>query len=272
MNNSLVSCLMVTLAGPKRLTPLKQSIASYLAQTHENRELVVIVDNLKAEDRRQFLSYVSSLERPDIRCSLPDHKLSLGALRNLSMDEAKGAILCLWDDDDLSHPKRLESQLQFLTENRLDAVLLTDYLHIFPRQSVCYWEHWQDKRIGGFPGSLMMVKGHGVRYRESGPQSERGEDIDFIARLKSSIKVGLFEAPAFYYLYFFHGDNTWGFAHHRTLAMKTAVSKEKLISNKKYLISGINEVAGFQLPRLRFMGRKSPQFLWAHWFQTGKAP
>jgi glycosyltransferase involved in cell wall biosynthesis len=268
-SSPLVSCLMVTLAGRQRLKLLKQSIASYLAQTYENRELVIIVDNRTAEDRGQLLSYLSSLGRPDIRCYLPDCKLSLGALRNLSVERAKGDILCLWDDDDLSHPERLKSQLRFLIENRLDAVLLTDYLHIFPHQSLCYWEHWHDKRIGGLHATLMMVNGHRVRYAESGPYSQQGEDTNLIARLKGSFKLGLFEAPAFYYLYFFHGHNTWGLAHHRSLAKQMAVSREKLISNKKYLIDGIKEVPGFQLPRLQFMEREGPLFLWAHFFQTG---
>lgn len=267
----LVSCLMVTLAGPKRLKLLKQSVASYLAQIYQNRELVIVVDNLRVEDRREISSYLTSLGRPDIRCSFPDRKLNLGALRNLSMEQAKGDVLCLWDDDDLSHPERLGSQLRFLIENRLDAVLLTDYLHVFADQNLCYWEHWQ-KGIGGPPATLMMVKGHRVRYLESGPQSRRGEDRNFIARLKRSLKVGLFEAPAFYYLYFFHGDNTWDFGHHRRVALQMAVSKEKLIANKKYLMSGIKEVAGFQLPRLRFTDADGPLFLWRHFFETGKGP
>lgn len=255
----LVSCLMATLAGPKRLKLLKQSITSYLAQTYQNRELVIVVDNLKAEDRREILSYVTSLERPDIRCNFPDRKLNLGALRNLSMEQAKGEVLCLWDDDDLSHPERLQSQLRFLIENGFDAVLLTDYLHVFADQNLYYWEHWQ-KGIGGPPATLMMVKGHAVRYLESGPRSRRGEDRHFIARLKRSLKVGLFEAPAFYYLYFFHGDNTWDFDHHRRVALQMAVSKEKLIAKKKYLMTGIKEVAGFQLPHLKFMDAEGPWF------------
>lgn len=260
-SSTLVSCLMITPAGERRQKLLRSSIESYLSQTYEHKELVIVVDNLNKEAYRQLLSYLSTLGRSDIRCVFPDRKLSLGALRNVSMDHAAGDLLCQWDDDDLSHPERVKSQLQFLIENRLGAVMLSDNLHIFPQQGICYWERWQ-KRIGGAPATIMMKKGHGIRYPESGPESQRGEDTNFIARLKSSLKLGLFEAPPFHYLYFFHDNNTWGFIHHRMLARSMAVSKEKLISSREYLINGIKQVAGLQVPSIQFMEREGPVFLW----------
>lgn len=260
-SSPLISCLMVTSASKKRMGHLKLSITSYLSQTYKNRELVIVLDNPEEKDRKQLLSYISSLERTDIRCISPDGKRSLGALRNLSMDNAAGQILCQWDDDDLSHPERVKTQVQFLLANQFDAVLPTNILHIFEPAGFCYWETW-DNWIGGFPGALMATKGHGLRYPESGQLSQRGEDAALIMQMKKTLKVGYLAAPAFHYLYFFHGGNTWNFSHHRSIAMTLTASREDLLSHQQDIASGLKDIVGFDLPHLKFMTMRGPALLW----------
>jgi len=254
---------MVTLADEQRLMFLKASIASYISQTYENKEMVIAIDNPGAQDDNQVLSYLSSLNRPDIHCVIPNRKLCLGALRNLSMANANGEILCQWDDDDLSHPERVAAQAQFLISKKYDASILTDNLHIFHHAEICYWESGKRNLIGGRPCTLMFRNGHGLGYPESGPLSVRGEDTHFLKQLQSRFRVGYFEAPAFHYLYFFHGHNTMDLQHHRRLALKTSVPNDLIVENRDSLIKGVKQVMGFNFGNLRMMGKDGALFTWS---------
>src|SRR3984957_4311504 len=259
----LISCLMVTLADEQRLKLLQASVASYNSQTYQNKELIVVIDHSGDKERKALLSYLSSLGQRDVRCIVPDRKLSLGALRNLSMASAQGEVLCQWDDDDLSHPDRLTAQARFLKTNHYDAAILADNLHIFQYEGLCYWESGKRNLMGGRPSTLMLRNGCGLSYPESGPRSVRGENADFLKQLKSTCKVGYFEAPAFHYLYFFHGGNTMDSTHHRMLTMRTCVPKEQVAGSRERLVKGIKEVVGFDLPALHVMAKRGPLFSWS---------
>jgi glycosyltransferase involved in cell wall biosynthesis len=259
----LISCLMVTTCDQYRFNFLEGSIASYISQDYVNKELIILIDSWHESCTEQLQAYLSSLKRPDIHYIVAGSKLSLGALRNLSMANAKGDLFCQWDDDDLSHPRRLAAQAQFLAYGGYDATILTDNLHIFDQGRVCYWETGKRNLVGGRPCTLMVRKEHGLRYPESGPKSARGEDTRFLTELKTKLKVGYFEAPAFYYLYFFHGNNTMNSAHHRMLALRTSVAEQQVVENRDYLVLGIKQVVGFDSPTLTIKGVDGPLFTWS---------
>lgn len=225
--------------------------------------MVIIMDRPSERDRQALQSHVSSLNRSDIRCIAPDRDLSLGALRNVSMSNANGDILCQWDDDDLSHPNRLTAQVEFILTNVHDAAILTDNLHIFLDEGLCYWETGRRNLIGGRPSTLMVRRHHGLLYPESGPESIRGEDTYFLKELRTRLNLGYFEAPAFHYLYFFHGSNTMDSAHHRMLALRTSVPREQLLANCEHLTKGIREVAGFGLSTLRMNTKEGYGLTWS---------
>jgi glycosyltransferase involved in cell wall biosynthesis len=99
-------------------------VAAYCQQTHQNKELVMVLDQGADAEKSAIGTYISSLGRDDIRIVEPTGKLSLGALRNLSRESAGGEILCQWDDDDLHHPQRLERQLSALINSGGKALCL----------------------------------------------------------------------------------------------------------------------------------------------------
>src|SRR4051794_14714962 len=74
-----VSCLMVS---HNDLPLVKRSIAAYLAQTHANKELVIVRDPSSRDGR--IAGYVRALERDDITLVEPREKLPLSGLRQLS--------------------------------------------------------------------------------------------------------------------------------------------------------------------------------------------
>src|SRR4051794_3747233 len=111
----LISALMVSLPDPERFTYFRWSVASYLRQTWRKKELVVLLDRRgSASEADRRCRWLESLARPDIRVIRAEKEMSLGSLRNRAMTLARGTVACTWDDDDLSHRKRLETQVSEL--------------------------------------------------------------------------------------------------------------------------------------------------------------
>ena len=134
----LVSCLMVTLPAPGRFAYACASIDAFCRQTYAHTELLVVIDGGTANGgtalgRQRLKEHIASLNRPNIRIFEPDGELSLGALRNMSVENAAGEILCQWDDDDLHHPERLQHQVEALLRGGYDALFLQEVMQYFPR-------------------------------------------------------------------------------------------------------------------------------------------
>ena len=216
----LVSCLMVTAARADCFRWTVASLANYCRQTHPRRELVIVLDTPTPPDRERIEEHVGNLGRADIRIVAPPQRATLGALRNLSMDSAGGEFICLWDDDDLHHPRRIEVQLAHLRQTGAGAVFLSDCLHLFMNERRCYWVNWAQTRWRGLPGTLLARRGHGLRYPESGPLATKGEDTDLMHRLVQVVSTRFLTAPPFLYVYRYHGANTFRHEHHAMLAQR----------------------------------------------------
>ncbi len=211
---------MVTTARADRFQWIVGSLADYCGQTHADRELVIVLDDPAPSDRRRLEEHVAGLDRSDIRTLARPSKLTLGALRNLAMDAAGGEVICLWDDDDLHHARRIEVQLARLLETGAGAVLLSDCLHLFMNENRCYWVNWAQTRYRGLPGTLLARRDHGLRYPESGPFAQKGEDTNLLQRLVRTVPTHFLAAPPFLYVYRFHGANTFQHEHHAMLAAR----------------------------------------------------
>ena len=256
-DSPLISCLMVTPAGPTRARWLTVALQNYCQQSYSHTELVIVLDQPAAEDRARIEGEVAALGRSDIRLICPPQKLPLGALRNLSMAAARGDLVCLWDDDDIHHPHRIEGQLRHLRATGADAVLLADCLHLFMEQGHCYWVNWQKTRYGGLPGTLLARRDHGLRYPEAGRYAQAGEDTDLLERLAAASRIEYLRAPPFpfLYIYRFHGTNTWQLEHHAMLAGRFCESRERLMEHQPGLLSSL---AGLDLgvPQLLMADQK----------------
>lgn len=116
---SLISVVMPVLnAGPW----LAQSIDSILAQTHEMLELVV-VDDGSSDDSREVASAAAARDRR-VRTlfldPLPGNTSSARAA-NAGIAVARGDYVARMDGDDIALPRRLELELAFIEERRLDG-------------------------------------------------------------------------------------------------------------------------------------------------------
>ena len=123
-SHPLVSAVMLI---HDRVQYLPQAIECFLNQTYVNSELVIVDDGheplIIPEDSR-------------IRYVHLDEVKTIGAKRNIGCQMARGDVIVNWDDDDWSHPHRIESQVaRLLFSNKM----LTGYNRLL------YWNEPDSK-------------------------------------------------------------------------------------------------------------------------------
>jgi len=189
----LVSGLMVTRG---KLFPARFAIECFQRQTYANRELVLVCDAPDTEIER----HCRRLNDPRIRIVYPDDlPASLGALRNLSLQAARGTWICQWDDDDLYHPRRIELGLAICLSMQATALFLSRWLLWSPlerKMGISGAREWE--------GSMLAFKESVPAY----PALARGEDTAVAQEIIRSGRVALIDAP-WLYTYIQTGANTW---------------------------------------------------------------
>jgi hypothetical protein len=204
----LISCLCVTRA---RVTLLRRAVRCFLEQSYPHRELLILFDSDDAATRQ----YVGTLDDDRIHgIEAPQSpRQTLGALRNLTVAEARGEYVCQWDDDDWYHPDRLTVQLSALRASGRPACVLSRWTcldvegrraYISPRRA---WE-----------GSILVERERMVAY----PELARGEDTVAIETLARLQQLHMLDRPELY-VYTFHGSNTWEWRHWADLMEKSTV-------------------------------------------------
>jgi glycosyltransferase involved in cell wall biosynthesis len=213
-----ISCLMVTY---DRLALAKRSIDCFALQTYPNRELVVVTNGASAycQALRSHAEHLG-IDARFVQLEQPD--LTLGRLRNISLDSAMGDIICQWDDDDCNHPQRLLRQAEHMFQENARACLMTDHLQYLQDAGIVVWVDWT---LGGrervdqlLPGTVMMHRDERFRYPEEGEYASRGEDTVFINALYGAVPVASLVGHGYLYLYTYHGRNTFSKEHHHHLS------------------------------------------------------
>lgn len=256
---SLVSCLMVTAPRTGRYPFFLKSIDGYVAQTYAPRELVVVLEGGEPDVERAACAHIESLGRSDIRVVRAQSPQSLGALRNLSMDEARGAFFCQWDDDDLHHPDRIRRQIETLKAAGAGACCLQEVMHFLDRPRELYWSNWVATPAGAHPGTLVRKRDLASRYLESGPDAALGEDSALLADLRKETKVVMLAGEPHLYIYVTHGDNVWPPEHHRMLVERLSLSAGLLRRREAELRERLAG-APFGPGRVTVMGSNGPAF------------
>jgi hypothetical protein len=194
----MISCLCVT---RNRVDLLSRAVNCFQSQSYEPRELLVVYESDDADTRE----YLRCLGDPAIRpIEVPvQPKLTLGALRNLAVENSDGALVCQWDDDDWYRYDRLEVQLRALQESGRPACVLSRWTCLdVPRKRAYIGCHrtWE--------GSILCEKAELPEY----PDLPKFEDTPVIEALQDDDKLLLLDRPEVY-VYHFHGGNTWDRRH-----------------------------------------------------------
>lgn len=100
----------------EKLSWVEESIKSILNQTFKNFELIVVHDNPNSPS---LASFVKDFSKTDKRIKVIFNKKNLGpaGARNKAIQKAKGKYIAIMDSDDISLPKRLEIEYNFLENN-----------------------------------------------------------------------------------------------------------------------------------------------------------
>ncbi len=256
----LVSCLTVTMGVPERLGHLKRSLREFAAQTYALREMIVVVDGGCETARAAIRGAVAALSRTDIKVVEPAGKQTLGALRNLAVREARGQLLCTWDDDDFYHPERLERQVQALLQPGVNATALTEVIQFFPAERRIYLTNWMATPMRVVAGTVMWRRTALVDYPEDGEAAKSGEDMVMLSQLHARGGFHLMDGLAYLYVYVCHSVNITGQAHHRMLVEKLSISKGMIRRREADLRAGLS-AHDFGAGELVFEGNNGPAFI-----------
>ncbi len=227
----MISCLTVT--RESRLESLRHSIACFAAQSWAERELIIVHDG-DAGFERSVHGILSGYR--DIAWTVRGVRGNppLGALRNAAVALANGAMVCQWDDDDLSHPHRLRVQYERLRAHNGDFCFFTDQLHWFKPQGVLFWDDWNVE-----PYPMNLIQGTLLGYKEKlrpYPELSRGEDTPVVTGLVQEghrvVKLG---GSGYLYIYVYHGGNAWDFRHHAAISAWKRLRRDRLLANESVL-------------------------------------
>ncbi len=114
---------------------LSDSINSILKQSYKNIELVLIDDG--STDKSLEIAERIAISDKRLKVYARGHNGLIDTL-NYGIDKSKGAFIARMDADDISHPKRIECQLDLIRKERADIVgcnyLLIDEKSIIRRR------------------------------------------------------------------------------------------------------------------------------------------
>ena len=233
----LISCLMVT---ANRADIARVAIECFSEQTWQNKELVIIDDG--AED---YSDLIASFDCADlvryIKLQPANPRLSLGELRNLSIEKAHGEWCVQWDDDEWYHPERLAVQLNAAAQADVGASALKWTLMHVKENSDESLTFRGDSGIAT-PGTLMFRKGD-VRY----PHLARNEDGIFLRDVKDNHGlVVLDENYSHLFIRVFHGSNTWEKDHFLARLHRRAVDWPSWVWSR-WIVSDVTKHRAFKL-------------------------
>jgi len=202
-----VSCLLITADRPHLC---RRALRSYRQQTYPNTELIVLdngeqrIEHLLEEELPDDDVYYRHVDRS------PD--LWIGGLRNMALEEATNMaleeatgtfIIPQWDDDDWSHPRRIERQVDVLQQGYDACTLLGTLMHVDSER------YFNNPFIGilpdGVPPTIMHRRDATIRY----PNIRRTSDTDYVNQWREARYTILPRTDSYLYLRYFHGDNLW---------------------------------------------------------------
>ena len=227
----LISCVMVT--GNRREFAL-QSVRYFERQDYGNRELVIV------DDGNEDLA-LDVASNPRVRYLRVRPGLTIGDKRNRGCEQARGAILTQWDDDDWYGSGRLTAQAGPILSGAADITGLTGTTFF----DLARWKFWTcspalhcrlfAEDVHG--GTLMYRREVWARNRY--PNASLAEDA---ALLRSAVYRGarLSRIPgAGHFVYVRHTGNTWSFecGRHLDPAAWTAIEAPSLGEDLGFYLS-----------------------------------
>jgi glycosyltransferase involved in cell wall biosynthesis len=192
----LISCLCVTRRRPQHLA---RAIRCFQSQTYANKELVIVHPDADEPTK----DCIAGFRDERIKSHPVDAQgISLGDLRNLSLERASGSLACIWDDDDWYSPERLGKQFAMMRSSNKQAIILARLIIFDSAAGKAYLgtdRLWENSILF----DRAAVRSLGIRY----PALNRNEDYEFVNLLiRHNLAYPLHDATL--YVYNISGINT----------------------------------------------------------------
>ena len=196
-----ISALMITGKNTERYPLARVSLDCFFNQTWPNKEIVIINHGTEK---------VCSVSDPRVKEVFVEKGpgVTLGDMRNWSIENSTGDWCVTWDDDDWHHPTRIQNQMDYSRESHI-----TTYMW----QVRCALTNncaFYDKMPTGQQMSVMYERSTPARYLSL----EVREDTKFIEWFSGKVvcidnHVGNVGCDPTQYIRFYHGRNIWDFGH-----------------------------------------------------------
>jgi len=188
----LVSAVMITGKAPGQRSLAEVALRCFLDQDYPNKELLIVNDGpvplaSGATGVREIM-----VDRTPRR--------TLGDLRNVGLEAARGEWIIQWEDDDWHAPSRISLQMKGAAKKRANLLGRQIRFSLVTNSGGI----WKSKH--GIPGTLLHAKSDALRY----PSLHQGEDTLFLRKFK---RRRVIDNPAVTHVSFHHGGNTWGERH-----------------------------------------------------------
>lgn len=200
----LVSCIMPTRGRPEWV---QQSIRYFQRQSYPARELI-IVDGSRASFENELPC------DPRIRYVHRSQPMTIGAMRNLACDLARGEVIAHWDDDDWYGPGRLAAQVAPITAGASDVTALTatPFFDVASGQVwSCSAELFARMFVHAVHGGTLVYARRLFGPAHRFPNVSIAEDAAF---LRAAVMRGARLLPVDageHFVYVRHGQNAWRF-------------------------------------------------------------
>jgi len=203
-----ITAVMITGKQPERLEFAKAAIRAFHDQIYSEKQLLIINDGSYC-----LQTAAPELFRDNVReLRINQQGLSLGALRNIGLDEVgTGNLLMQWDDDDFYHYRRINDQADLFVKQGAEhpVTLSSQVRYSFTNNTAIevYQPKQPDGVFRGIPGTILYRVGT-RRYELVG----KHEDSWFFNGFETVHVLDNRDIPELY-IRFEHGFNTWDIRH-----------------------------------------------------------
>jgi glycosyltransferase involved in cell wall biosynthesis len=201
----LVSCIMPTRGRPEWV---QQSIRYFQRQTYPARELIIVDDSRVSSEKDLPCD-------PRIRYVHREQRMTIGAMRNLACDMARGEFIAHWDDDDWYGPARLAAQVAPIAAGAADitAFAATPFFDVARGQMwSCSPELFARMFVHAVHGGTLVYARRLFDAAHRFPHVSIAEDAAFLrAAVMGGARLMRIDAGE-HFVYMRHGENAWRFA------------------------------------------------------------
>lgn len=114
-----VSVIMATYKEDEKF--LREAIESILGQSYDNFEFIIIIDN---PENNLHIEIIKDYMKNDSRIKMYINEVNIGLTKTLNkgLSLAQGKYICRMDADDISYSNRIEKEINYLENNKLDLI------------------------------------------------------------------------------------------------------------------------------------------------------